>query len=299
MVKDDEFHVPVMLKEVLEGLDLKPGNVVVDGTLGFAGHSKEILKVISPGGKLIGIDQDQDALRHARINLSAESSDIHLVHHNFVEIDQILKNLGIKNVNAILLDLGISSFQIDSPERGFSLRKEGPLDMRMDATGEFKASDIINTYTESDLADVLKNFGEERFSRRIARFIVEERKKTTIQTTTHLARIVVRALGIRGKSQKIHPATRTFQALRIVVNDELNRLALTIDRAVSLLKKQGRLAVVSFHSLEDRIVKTKFRELAKEKKMRLVTKKPLYPTEEEIRINPRSRSARLRIAERV
>ncbi len=299
MVKDDEFHVPVMLKEALEGLQVKPGSVVVDGTLGFAGHSKEILKAIRPGGKLIGIDQDQDALRHARINLNAESPDIHLVHHNFVEMDQILKNLGIKNVNAILLDLGISSFQIDSPERGFSLRKEGPLDMRMDVSSEFKASDIINTYTESDLADVLKNFGEERFSRRIAKFIVDERKKTTIQTTTHLAQIVVRALGIRGKSQKIHPATRTFQALRIVVNDELNRLALTIDRAVSLLKKHGRLAVISFHSLEDRIVKTKFRELAKEKKMQLVTKKPLYPTEEEIKINPRSRSARLRVAERV
>ncbi len=299
MVKDDEFHVPVMLKEVLEGLQVKPGSVVIDGTLGFAGHSKEILKLIRPGGKLIGIDQDQDALRQAKINLSAESPDIHLVHHNFIEIDQILKNLGIKNVNAILLDLGISSFQIDSPERGFSLRKEGPLDMRMDVSGTFKASDIINTYTESDLADILKNFGEERFSRRIAKFIVEERKKTTIQTTTHLAQIVVRALGMRGKNQKIHPATRTFQALRIVVNDELNRLALTIDRAVSLLKKQGRLAVISFHSLEDRIVKTKFRELAKEKKMQLVTKKPLYPTEEEISINPRSRSARLRVAERV
>ena len=299
MVKNDEFHVPVMLKEVLEGLQVKPGSVVIDGTLGFAGHSKEILKLIRPGGKLIGIDQDQDALRQAKINLSAESPDIHLVHHNFVEIDQILKNLGIKNVNAILLDLGISSFQIDSPERGFSLRKEGPLDMRMDVSGTFKASDIINTYTESDLADILKNFGEERFSRRIAKFIVEERKKTTIQTTTHLAQIVVRALGIRGKSQKIHPATRTFQALRIVVNDELNRLALTIDRAVSLLKKHGRLAVISFHSLEDRIVKTRFRELAKEKKVQLVTKKPLYPTEEEISINPRSRSARLRVAERV
>lgn len=299
MVEDYEFHVPVMLKEVIEGLHLKQGDVVVDGTLGLAGHSKEILKVIRPGGKLIGIDQDQDALKQAKINLSAASSDIYLVRNNFAEIDQILKNLEIKNVNAILMDLGISSFQIDSPERGFSLRKEGPLDMRMDLSGEFKASDIINTYTESDLADILKNFGEERFSRRIAKFIVEERKKKMIQTTTHLAQVVVRALGIRGKSQKIHPATRTFQALRIVVNDELNRLALTIDRAVTHLKRHGRLAVISFHSLEDRIVKTKFRELAKEKKIHLITKKPLYPTDEEIKLNPRSRSARLRVAERV
>ncbi len=299
MVQEYEHHIPVMLQEVLEYLNPKRGDIIVDGTLGFAGHSKAILEKITPGGKLVGLDQDKEALAIAKKNLTEYAADTDLVNKNFVEIDEVLKSGGIKQVSGIVLDLGISSYQIDRPERGFSVRHDGPLDMRMNAEADLKASDIVNTYSEKDIAEILKEYGEERFSFRVARFIVEERKKKLIETTSQLSQIVMRALGARGKTQKIHPATRTFQGLRIAVNDELNKLSLTIDKAVTLLKPGGRLVIISFHSLEDRIVKTKFRDFAKDKKIHLLTKKPVYPTDQELAVNPRARSAKMRAAERI
>lgn len=299
MMDQDEYHKSVMLEEVVANLNLSPGDIIVDGTVGFAGHAQAILKKILPGGKLIGFDQDSDALNIARKKLALCSNDTVLVNKNFVAMKDVLRSLDINFVQGIVLDLGVSSYQVDTPERGFSLRHDGPLDMRMNKAGDLKASDIVNTYAENEIAQILRNYGEERFNHRIARFIVETRKKKLFETTHQLAEVVMRALGARGKTQKIHPATRTFQALRIAVNDELNKLSLALDCAIEVLESGGRLVVISFHSLEDRIVKTKFKEFSINRKADLVTKKPIYPTDAEISVNPRARSAKMRVAERI
>jgi 16S rRNA (cytosine1402-N4)-methyltransferase len=299
MESQDVYHKPVMLKEVIEHLHLRPGHVVVDGTLGLGGHSLKILEQIGPSGKLIAIDQDEDALKIAKENLRGFTAQCFFALQRFSEMDQVVKEAGIEKVDGILLDLGISSFQINNPERGFSIRLEGPLDMRMNRKSHISARDIINTYPEDEIAVLLRDLGEERFYRKIAKTIVQERKKRTIETTGELAETVIKAVGYRRGQDRIHPATRTFQAIRIKVNDELGCLDKTIDKALNLLKTGGRIAVISFHSLEDRIVKNKFRSFAHSGLLNLIVKKPLRPQDEEVEENTRSRSARLRIAERV
>ncbi|MDD5428652.1 MAG: 16S rRNA (cytosine(1402)-N(4))-methyltransferase RsmH [Candidatus Omnitrophica bacterium] len=293
------MHHPVMLDEAISSLNLKPGYVVLDGTVGGGGHSKEILKRILPGGRLIGLDADQSAIKAAGENLKEFGGNFKLINENFRNLDRALSKENVKSLNAVLLDIGVSSFQLDDKDRGFSLKEEAPLDMRMDRRLETSAYDIINRYKESDLSDIIYKYGEERFSRRIAKRIVEERSKKPIETTAELAAIVRRAAGSGQKHYRIDPATRTFQAIRIVVNDELGALEEGLKRAVSWLDIGARVAVITFHSLEDRIVKNLFKGYAGLGVLKIITKKPLGPSQEEIAANPRSRSGRLRVAERI
>jgi len=292
-------HIPVMQKEVLEFLNLKPGNCVVDCTLGTGGHSSEILRKIGPKGYVIGIDRDADSLAVAKERLKGFNGCCNFVQQDFRHIDTVLQELGVREVDAILFDLGISSFQLDNPERGFSIRLDGPLDMRMDKNSYISASDILNSLSEEEISSILRNFGQERWHNRIARFLVKQREKTPIESTSDLSSSVLRAIPGHQKRQRIHPATRTFQALRIAVNRELEALEIALDKCIDFLKKDGRICVISFHSLEDKIVKEKFRYFAKEKKLKILTKKPLQPKDAEVYSNPRSRSARLRAAERI
>jgi 16S rRNA (cytosine1402-N4)-methyltransferase len=292
-------HKHVMGKEVMEFLEVKPNQIVVDCTVGAGGHSLNIARRIMPEGRLIGIDQDQEILEIARENLKNYKNNCHLVHGNFREIDQILKNLKIDKVDAILYDLGVSSLQLENAERGFSFSREGPLDMRMDKNSRISAFDLVNNLSERELSKILAEYGQEWYARKIASRIVETRKNKTISTTRELAELVRRSVPRRGWGVKIDPATRTFLALRIAVNNELESLKISLEKAVKLLKTKSRICVISFHSLEDRIVKLCFRELAKENILKILTKKPLVPTEDEIRKNPRARSAKLRAAMRV
>lgn len=291
-------HLPVMADEVLEFMDPKPNEVFVDGTLGMGGHALRILQRIGSKGLLIGMDRDEESLNKASISLGGFLHQCHFVHKDFRFIDDVLNDLNIHKVDGVFLDLGISSYQLDNPERGFSLRQAGPLDMRMDQNGPISAYDLVNSLSEKEIAVILKDFGEERWSNRIARLIVSERSKHPIEFTDDLSRIVQKAIPMKGKPQRIHPATRTFQAFRIAVNRELETLEIAIDKCISLLKPHGRLGIISFHSLEDRIVKNKFKMFAKANLVRCLVKKPLRPSEKEISTNPRSRSARFRIIER-
>lgn len=293
------MHQPVMLEEVIGSLNLKPGYIAVDATVGGGGHAKEILKKISPGGKLIGIDSDASAIKTTEENLKDFSGSFKLVNDNFKNLDLILPKEGIVSVNAILFDIGISSYQISDDTRGFSIKYGGRLDMRMDQRLKITAYDIVNRYKERDLSDIIRKFGEERFHNRIAKFIVEERLKHPIQTAEELAGIIHKAVGFRYKNRNIDPATRTFQAIRIVVNDELASLEEGLKNAVSWLNFGARICVISFHSLEDRIVKNLFRGYANLGVLKIITKKPMRPSREEVLSNPRSRSARLRVAERI
>ncbi|MFA4842642.1 MAG: 16S rRNA (cytosine(1402)-N(4))-methyltransferase RsmH, partial [Candidatus Omnitrophota bacterium] len=289
---------PVMLQEVLAYLDLGPGKTVVDATVGTGGHAKEMLKQILPGGRLIGIDRDEESLKVAAERLADFKHNCNFVHANFSDIDKILEQLQIKKIDAILFDLGISSFQLTDPERGFSFQEEGPLDMRMDRTSFISAYDLVNNLNEDELSMMLRNFGQERWHNRIARHLVHERQRHPIGTTSELANIVERAIPsrFRYRYQRIHPATRTFQAVRIAVNRELEALERAIERAVKFLSPRGRMAVISFHSLEDRIVKHSFRRLASEGQLELLTPKPLETSLTEIEANPSSRSGKLRAA---
>jgi 16S rRNA (cytosine1402-N4)-methyltransferase len=293
------FHVPVMTREVLEGLAPAPGKTVVDGTVGTGGHAQLIARLVSPGGRVVGIDRDEDALNLARQRLEGEGAACELVHGNFQDIDTILSEKGILHVDGILLDLGVSSLQLDTPERGFSFQSEGPLDMRLDKTSYISAYDLINNLNEDELSCLLRDFGQERWHHRIARFLVEERQKHPIATTSELAEIVKRATPYKYRFSRIHPATRTFQAVRIAVNRELETLERALSKAVDLLAPGGRICVISFHSLEDRIVKHRFKEYSAEGRIRIITPKPLTPSEEEVAQNPRSRSSKLRVAERL
>ncbi len=288
-----------MLEEVLGHLNLGPGKIVVDGTLGAAGHSLKILEIILPGGKLIGLDRDQKAIEIARENLKNFPGSCDLIHSNFQEMDKALESLGIKGVDGILLDLGISSIQLDDPERGFSFQADGPLDMRLDQSSYISAYDLVNNLNEDELSELLWTYGQERWHNRIARFLVEERQKNPISTTAQLRDIVVRATPHKYRYQRIHPATRTFQAIRIAVNRELESLEEALEKAVKLLNKNGRICIISFHSLEDRIVKIGFKNLAGQGLIRIITPKPLEATDSEVSLNPRSRSAKLRVAERL
>jgi 16S rRNA (cytosine1402-N4)-methyltransferase len=295
-------HVPVLLTEVVTGLAPRSGGRYLDGTVGGGGHAAAVLEASAPDGRLLGIDTDPAALAAAGARLSAFGERVRLAHGNFRELGRLAREHGFGSVDGVLLDLGVSSHQLDTPQRGFSFAADAPLDMRLDPTAGVTAADLVNETPEGELADLIYRYGEERGSRRVARFIAEARRKRPIENTGELAELVARALG--GRHGKIHPATRTFQALRIAVNRELESLELALPQAVELLAPGGRLAVISFHSLEDRIVKLFFRSESgyggeQPARIQIITKKPIEAGEQEARANPRSRSAKLRIAERV
>jgi 16S rRNA (cytosine1402-N4)-methyltransferase len=286
----------------------------VDGTLGGGGHARAILEKTAPNGRLIGIDWDEHALARARASLQPYAERITLVRDNFAHMGSILARLHIQAVDGILLDLGLSAFQVDAAERGFSFSQAGPLDMRMDTRGETTADFLVNTLSEHQLAELIRNFGEERWSRRIARRIVKARAQETIDTTERLAEVVRAAIPPAKRSRQRHPATRTFQALRLEVNREIDHLRTFLQQPLDWLRSGGRLAIISFHSLEDRLVKHAFANWARfcrcpdhspicscegKPLARLVTKKPLVPDPEEVKANPRARSARLRVVEKI
>ena len=285
-------HTPVLLNEVLHFLEPKAGGRFLDATLGAAGHARAILEATSPDGKLLGIDQDQSALAQARETLQSFGSRVVLVHSNFREVAIIAAQHGFLECDGVLADIGISSMMVDDPSRGFSFMREGPLDMRMDRTQLLTAADVVNEYSEKEIADIIYTCGEERRSRPIAKSIVRSRP---LQRTTDLVRAIERVTGGPRYGQ-IHPATRTFQALRIHVNDELKSLETFLDASMSVVRAGGRVVVIAFHSLEDRIVKQKFRTPAVPG--RVLTKKVVTGSEQEVRHNPRARSAKLRAWER-
>lgn len=301
------FHIPVLTKEILNYLNLKKGGVYIDCTLGGGGHSKAILEKIYPHGLLIGIDQDIEAIETAKEELKSYIDKVKLVKGNFKNLEEILSDLKTETVSGIIFDLGVSFHQLKAKERGFSFKEDSHLDMRMDLTQKFNADILINSYSEKDLAEIFEKYGEERFSKRIARLIVIERKKKTITTTKQLADLVIRSLPRTKKRHtwRIHPATRVFQAIRIEVNQELKALEKGLNQAIRVLEDKGRICVISYHSLEDRIVKHLFKEAEREGKeqknygLKIVTKKPIKPSLEEVRDNPKARSAKLRVAEKI
>lgn len=292
------MHQPVMTCEVLRYLDLKPGYTVLDATVGMGGHASLMLKLITPGGRLIGVDSDADAIRIAGNNLSAYKDSFVLIKDNFRNMTKRLSDEGIKSLDAALFDLGVSSYQLDEEGRGFAIKKDAPLDMRMDRDAGLSAYDIINRFREEDISDIIKKFGEERYHKKIARDIARKRSVRAIETTGELADIVRCAIG-RARSGRIDSATRTFQAIRIVVNDELGAIEGGLKEAVSLLRPGAKIAVISFHSLEDRIAKNLFKGYASLGIVKILTRKPIMATDEEAAVNPRSRSAKLRVAERM
>jgi len=287
-------HVPVMREEVIENMNLKKSGIYVDATVGLGGHAEGILDNAKEC-TLIGIDRDREALDRARERLM-EYGNVHLVRDSFSNIKSVVNTLGFSEVDGILLDLGVSTLHLKSGGRGFSFLKDEPLDMRMDKGQDLTAEKVINTYPEKQLADLIWKYGEERRSRRIAKSIVYARQKSPVRSCLELAMIIERSIG---RSGRIHPATRTFQAVRIEVNRELEQLTAALETGAGMLAKEGRLCVISYHSLEDRIVKNAFRELAKQGLFRIITKKPLTPGQEEKKVNPSSRSAKLRAAERL
>ena len=301
-------HIPVLYKEIIHALQPKRGCRYIDGTLGAGGHARGILEASGPDGQLLGLDLDPQALALARKNLALYEGRVHLVHASYVTLDQHMATLGWDAVDGIVLDLGLSSMQLDTTERGFSFQTDAPLDMRFDPTSGLTAAQWVNTASEADLTDILFRYGEEPRARKIVRDIIHARP---VNTTRQLAEIVKQTYP--GHS-RVHPATRTFQALRIAVNEELESVKTVLPKAVTSLRSGGRLAVISFHSLEDRIVKDYFREQSKdlinppyekiyevERKalLKMVTRKPIVPNEEEISQNPRARSAKLRVIERL
>jgi 16S rRNA (cytosine1402-N4)-methyltransferase len=289
-------HVPVLLLEVIEQLQPRSGGIYVDGNLGLGGHSEAILKHSSPDGRVIGLDWDERALGLAMERLNVYGDRINCVRSNFAEIDRVLADLGVTEVDGILLDLGLSSLQLDEGQRGFSFRGSEPLDMRMDDRVSVTAADLLNTASEEELADIFYYFGEERQARRIASAISAARVRRPFKTTDQLVDLVEKAIPRRFHPRKIHVATKVFQGLRIAVNRELDNLARILEIGSGLLKKGGRLCVISFHSLEDRMVKRSFLE---DIHLEAVTRKPLRPSEKECLENPRARSAKFRVAERV
>jgi 16S rRNA (cytosine1402-N4)-methyltransferase len=300
MLMSEGLHIPVMSVQALELLRLPQDGVAVDGTLGLAGHALLMAKAVGPQGHLIGNDRDNASLGQAEKMLVSLKLKIDLLQGNFSSIDRILAGLKVSAVDGILLDLGISSFQLDDKARGFAFRLDGPLDMRMDVQSPGPcAADLVNTLKEEELEKIIWEFGEERFARRIAKGLVMQRAMAKITTTKNLADIILRALPKGYTRGRIHPATRTFQALRIAVNEELEALPLGLEACFRMLKKGGRLCVISFHSLEDRIVKNKFKFWAMGQEGIILTKRPLIASQEECIANPRSRSAKMRGIERL
>ncbi len=307
-------HTSVMPEEVQKYLQLKPGDTCVDCTLGGSGHARQSIKAILPTGKFIGIDQDEDAILNAKLILKDHLQNINLIHDNFVNLPKILESLEIKGADGILLDLGLSLNQLKNSKRGFSFQKTEDLDMRMDTREQLTAMEIVNSFNEKDLSDIFYKYGEERMSRKIAKNIIIERNLNPIKTSDELARIVKKSIPAKiSFKKKIHPATQVFQALRIYVNKELERLEAFMKKVPELLNKNGRLVVISFHSLEDRIVKKQIKEFENgctcprelpqcacgfEQKLKSVFKKPLIPSLKEINLNPMARSAKMRVAQK-
>lgn len=306
-------HISILLEEVIQGLDIKKDGIYVDGTLGGGGHSLEIVKQLEDGA-LIGIDQDENALKKSREVLKDYKDRVEIVHNNYENMDKVLENLNISKVDGILLDLGVSSHQFDEGERGFSYNKDAPLDMRMDKENNFSAWNVVNEYSQRELEEIIWKYGEDRWAKRIAEFIVQERTEKHIDTTLELVDVIKKAIPKKVRMEGPHPGKKTFQAIRIEVNRELEVLENSIEMMVNLLKPGGRIAIITFHSLEDRIVKDTFKYLFKdcicppeipkcmcdkEREIEIITRKPIIPSEEEIKENRRSRSAKLRIAKKL
>lgn len=307
-------HKSVLLDEVIEGLDIKPNGIYVDGTLGGAGHSFHICERLSGEGRLIGIDQDEDAIRAATERLLSHKDKVTIVRDNYCNIKKVLFDLGIEKVDGILLDIGVSSYQLDASERGFTYKEEdAPLDMRMDRRMNITAEDIVNDYSEMELFRVIRDYGEDKFAKNIAKHIVNARKDKRITTTGQLTEIIKAAIPMKFRAAKGHPAKKTFQAIRIELNRELEVLENSIDDMIELLKDDGRLCIITFHSLEDRIVKNRFRDnvntctcppefpvcvCGNKPKGKIITGKPIVPSEQELIDNKRSKSSKLRIFQR-
>lgn len=295
-------HIPVLLSETIDGLEIKNGDIVIDGTLGGGGHTFEIIKRFGSGVKIIGLDLDVDAITRAKELIGETKSDVIFKNTGFQDIDKVLDGLGIVSVDKIMLDLGISSFQLEVAGRGFTFLKDEPLLMTMKkdpSKDDLTASLIVNNWDEVTISDIIYGFGEEKYSRKIAKAIVEARVEKEIKTTFDLVKIIEDAVGKNYRGLRIHPATRTFQALRIATNSELSNLEKVIEKGFKFLKNGGRMAIISFHSLEDRIVKKAFVDLKQKGIGKVITKKPIVPSEEEIKFNSRSRSSKLRIIEKI
>ena len=307
-------HYSVLLEETIDNLNIKPDGVYVDGTLGGGGHSYQICRRLTDGGRLIGIDQDKDAIAAAGERLKEFEDRVTIVRSNYSNMKNVLQDLGIEKVDGIVLDLGVSSFQLDTPERGFTYRSEdAPLDMRMDDRQKLTAKDIVNEYSEAELFRIIRDYGEDRFAKNIAKHIVAARKDKPIETTGELNRIISGAIPMKVQATGGHPSKRTYQAIRIELNHELDVLKDTLDDMIDLLNEDGRLCIITFHSLEDRIVKSNFKKnenpctcpssfpvcvCGKKSKGRVVTRKPIFPSEEELEANSRSKSAKLRVFEK-
>lgn len=306
-------HKSVLLTETVDALNIRPDGIYVDGTLGGAGHSYEICRRLSPKGRLIGIDQDEAAIKAATEHLGEFRDRVTIIRSNYCEMKQQLNRLGVTSVDGIMLDLGVSSYQLDTADRGFTYREDAPLDMRMDQRQSKTARDIVNEYSEMELYRVIRDYGEDKFAKNIAKHIVQARQKKSLETTGELIQVIKAAIPMKVRAVGGHPAKRTFQAIRIELNNELGVLEDSLDDMIELLNDEGRLCIITFHSLEDRIVKNKFREnenpctcpkefpvcvCGKKSKGRVITRKPILPGEIELEENPRSKSAKLRVFER-
>ena len=306
-------HKSVLLNETVDALNIRPNGIYVDGTLGGAGHSYEICRRLSPKGRLIGIDQDEAAIKAATEHLGEFRDRVTIIRSNYCEMKQQLNRLGVTSVDGIMLDLGVSSYQLDTADRGFTYREDAPLDMRMDQRQSRTARDIVNEYSEMELYRVIRDYGEDKFAKNIAKHIVQARQKKSLETTGELIQVIKAAIPMKVRAVGGHPAKRTFQAIRIELNNELGVLEDSLDDMIELLNDEGRLCIITFHSLEDRIVKNRFREnenpctcprefpvcvCGKKSKGRVITRKPILPGEIELEENPRSKSAKLRVFER-
>ena len=307
-------HVSVLLKETIDGLNIKPDGIYVDGTLGGGGHSLEIAKRLSKNGHLYGIDRDTDAIEAARERLREYSDRFTAIHSNFYNAAEVLKNIGVQKIDGFILDLGVSSHQLDEADRGFSYMQDAPLDMRMDRGAPYTAWNVVNEKSEKELNDIIFKYGEEKWAKRIAQFIVAEREKKPIDTTYELVEVIKKAVPKGARRDGPHPAKRTFQALRIEVNGELAILDKTVDDMTEMLSEGGRMCIITFHSLEDRIIKNAMKRhenpctcppefpvcvCGKVPDGKVITRKPILPSDEELEVNPRSRSAKLRIMEKI
>ena len=306
-------HKSIMLEEVIESLAIKPNGIYVDGTLGGAGHSSEIVKRLGEDGRLIGIDQDGEAIEAATKRLKPYKDKVTIVRSNYAQMKEVLRDLGIPKVDGILLDLGVSSYQLDNAERGFTYREDVPLDMRMDQRQTKTAKDIVNDYSEMELYNIIRNYGEDKFAKNIAKHIVQARQKAPIETTGQLIEVIKAAIPKKVRATGGHPAKKTFQAIRIELNHELDVLKNNLEDMIDLLNDEGRIAIITFHSLEDRIVKNIFRTserpcicppefpvcvCGRVSKGKVITRKPIVPGKEELEENSRSKSAKLRVFER-
>lgn len=309
----DFEHASVLLDETIRELKIKPDGIYVDGTLGGGGHAYHVLSRLSDEGRYIGIDQDEDAIRASTKRLAPFKDKVTIVRDNYVNMPNVLRDLGISHVDGILLDLGVSSFQLDEKDRGFTYREDVPLDMRMDQRQSFSARDIVNEYSEQELFHIIRDYGEDKFAKNIAKHIAAEREKAPIETTGQLIEVIKHAIPMKIRAVGGHPAKRTFQAIRIECNRELDVLKTSLDQMIELLNPEGRLRIITFHSLEDRIVKRAFRKnenpctcppnfpictCGNESKGKVITRKPILPTEEELIRNKRAKSSKLRVFER-